>query len=88
MYHACINECHEIHVRYIKKDLFDQKLKKGDNNEIYVNLRRTWVICTVIRSTRKKYKLHFKLHCKLHLHLQTSVEMDIITQRHTQHALL
>ena len=39
------------------------------------------MICTVIRSTRTKYKLHFKLDCKLHLHLQTTVEMDIITQR-------
>ena len=39
------------------------------------------MICTLIRSTRNKYKLHFKIHCKLQLHLQTSVEIDIIIQR-------
>ena len=54
-----------------KKRFVRPKIKKGDNNEIYVNLRRTWVICTVIRSTRKKYKLNFKLQCKLQLHLQS-----------------
>ena len=36
--HACIMECHKIHLMYIKKVCLT-KIKKGDNNEIHVNLR-------------------------------------------------